>query len=1259
MKKLIKRSIPFLLILFSCNFLFASEDTDFIEGLQYLRSSEPEKAAAAFSRSSSPRSLYYRHLIALMKGEGETALTIGMEYLTRCRDENSAIMPHIPTNVLNLSNNTAKSEKTTEKLFLSFISKNNTFSYPAINFSLGKMLLSQGKIRQAKKVFHSLFPITDWYIIGGFDNTADSGFNRKYPPEKEIDLNKKYMGKDFNIEWRTYPINSISGEIDLLQVIRPQNRAIAYAFTVIDSKEDMDCYISCGSDDGIKVWLNDDLLIKNQNGRALVLDQDYAAAKIKKGSNHILLKVAQKGGDWSFIVRFISKQGLPVEFSPADSKEITTYGPYGSETAYEPRTCPFYKIPSLDDEEKTLKQAIIKLYLNDNERAAKDFENLIKMNPGCWLYHHYLGVAYSRDLKGPRAIMCFKKALSIYPGSIKTIYEIIKYYYDKELFEQAETYIKKCVQLKPSFYPAKLYEALICAKRHWYEKALEIVEEIHSQHPENPWILYSLSWHEKNIGYKKEAEKHLKKALGRNRLYNVAEKDLLKCYIEQQDYSNALKFMEKSVSRELIPLTTCTSMSSVYMMRKQFSKAKKILEEALQLCPDDSNIYFNLGKIALLEKNKKKAFEYWGKALALRPDYLWLKDYLNDLRPRQETIFDKYAEGDISTLSLLSNSPEQEDYPEASAIVLLDKSIIQLNIDGSNAEKTHRIVKILNEKGRTAYSQVSIPYSTNLKLEKAVTITSEGEEHEATEIKSGKISFPMVNVGSTIEYKYSINRSSGGWLDQHYYETWIFQDWVPVLKSEYILALPKEMDIVTYLSSDKIKHTVENFNGYDVNIWETKNLPEIYNETDSPPIRDLTAKIMVSTILSWDELARWQNSLIDGQFDMDEKIKGTVEQLVPGAESRKEIIRRIYEYLVTEIRYLYTGEGIFGKKPHNAINIFANRYGDCKDKATLMIAMLKEAGIKSYYASLPVRGTGQVIKSVPCPQTNHIIVYIPDSGKKETPMFVDPTSRYLPFDILPAGDQNVDALILKRPGYEFIRTPVEPPDKSTRTHSFDMKIDENGNMLCSLKLTGTGEFASTDRNTYRAPGKRPALLEKFLNSIIRGAHLIEYDFKNFENIQPPVKIECVFSAPNFARQSGDELRISSFNNFKIAQTFALKSKRHYAIYMDGMYTRKYEKIYKAPDSYQTYEIPDDISLDCGYMSFSSEYNKGKDYVKNTKTLVIKSLEIPREDYKKFRNFCIEVDRAEEREISFKKSPVKNNVEINSGKGKDTSLVNGE
>ena len=1241
------------------NLLIASEDTDFLEGLQYFRSSEPEKAATAFSRSNSPRSLYYRHLIALMKGEGEKALAIGIEYLTGCRDENSAIMPYITTNVLNLSDDTAKSEKTTEKLFLSFISRNNTFSYPAINFSLGKLLLRQGKISQAKKAFYSLFPITDWYIIGGFDNTADSGFDRKYPPEKEIDLNKKYMGKDFDIEWRKYPVNSISGIIDLLQVIRPQNWAVAYAFTVINSKEEMACYISCGSDDGIKVWLNGDLVIKNQNGRALVIDQDYAPAKIKKGSNHILLKVAQKGGDWNFIIRFISEQGLPIEFSPAGSEEITTYGLSGSETAYEPQTCPFYEIPSLDEEEKTLKQAIIKLYLNDNKSAAKDFENLIKINAGCWLYHHYLGVAYGRDLKGPRAIMCFKKALSIYPGSIKTIDEIIKYYYDKELFKPAETYIKQCIQLKPSFYPAKLYKALIYAERQWYEKALEIVKKIHSQHPENPWVIYSLSWHKKNMGYKKEAEKHLKKALGRNRIYNAAEKDLLKCYIEQQDYSNALRFMEKSVSRELTPLNTYTSMSSVYMMRKQFSKAKKILKEALQLCPDDSNIYFNLGRIALLEKNEKKTFEYWEKALELRPDYLWLKDYLNDLKPRQKTIFDKYEETDISALSLLSNSPGQEDYPEASAIVLLDKSIIQLNVDGSNTEKTHRIVKILNEKGRTAYSQVSIPYSTSLKLEKAVTITSEGEEHEATEIKGGKISFPVVNVGATIEYKYSINRYSGGWLDQHYYETWIFQDWVPVLKSEYILALPKGMDIVTHLSSDKIKHTVENFNGYDVNIWKTKNLPEIYHETDSPPIQDLTAKVMVSTILSWDELARWQNSLIDGQFDMDEKIRETVEQIISGTKDRKEIIRRIYEYLVTEIRYLYTGEGIFGKKPHNAINIFANRYGDCKDKATLMIAMLKESGIKSYYAGLPVRGTGQVIKSVPCPQTNHIIVYIPDSDKKGTPMFVDPTSRYLPFDILPAGDQNVDALILKRPGYEFIRTPVEPPDKSTKTHSFDMKIDENGNMLCSSKLTGTGEFASTYRNMFRAPGKRPELLEKSLNSIIRGAHLVEYDFKNFENIQPPVKIECIFSAPNFARQSGDELRIPSFNNFKIAQTFALKSKRHYAIYMDGMYTRKYENIYRAPDSYQTYEVPDDISLDCGYMSFSSKYNRGKDYVKNTKILVIKSLKIPREDYKKFRNFCIEVDRAEEREISFKKSPVKNNVEINPEKGKDTSLANSE
>ncbi|MCK5161244.1 MAG: hypothetical protein KAQ99_06680, partial [Candidatus Aureabacteria bacterium] len=112
MKCRIKYFFAFVLMLIS-NLLIASEDTDFLEGLQYFRSSEPEKAATAFSRSNSPRSLYYRHLIALMKGEGEKALAIGIEYLTGCRDENSAIMPYITTNVLNLSDDTAKSEKTT------------------------------------------------------------------------------------------------------------------------------------------------------------------------------------------------------------------------------------------------------------------------------------------------------------------------------------------------------------------------------------------------------------------------------------------------------------------------------------------------------------------------------------------------------------------------------------------------------------------------------------------------------------------------------------------------------------------------------------------------------------------------------------------------------------------------------------------------------------------------------------------------------------------------------------------------------------------------------------------------------------------------------------------------------------------------------------------------------------------------------------------------------------------------------------------
>ena len=117
-----------------------------------------------------------------------------------------------------------------------------------------------------------------------------------------------------------------------------------------------------------------------------------------------------------------------------------------------------------------------------------------------------------------------------------------------------------------------------------------------------------------------------------------------------------------------------------------------------------------------------------------------------------------------------------------------------------------------------------------------------------------------------------------------------------------------------------------------------------------------------------------------------------------------------------------------GKKPNKASNVFANRYGDCKDKATLLIAMLEEAGIKSYYATLLTRDVGRMIKEVPSSQTNHAVVYIPAQEGFGEGRFLDGTAQYLGYGHLPGDDQDVDMLVLTDKGYEFVRSPVMPPE---------------------------------------------------------------------------------------------------------------------------------------------------------------------------------------------------------------------------------------
>lgn len=152
--------------------------------------------------------------------------------------------------------------------------------------------------------------ITDWNLIGPFNAPDMTCLQTPYPPEKEINLKKKYRGKnELTLAWKKIKTEK-SGFVNLAGILTPNEQAIAYGLAYVFSPEKRQTHLLLGSDDGVRIWLNEKLIHTNPAYRGAYPDQDKIPVILEKGWNRLLVKVLQGGGGWGYYVRFIDPESV-------------------------------------------------------------------------------------------------------------------------------------------------------------------------------------------------------------------------------------------------------------------------------------------------------------------------------------------------------------------------------------------------------------------------------------------------------------------------------------------------------------------------------------------------------------------------------------------------------------------------------------------------------------------------------------------------------------------------------------------------------------------------------------------------------------------------------------------------------------------------------------------------------------------------------------------------------------------------------------
>ena len=431
---------------------------------------------------------------------------------------------------------------------------------------------------------------------------------------------------------------------------------------------------------------------------------------------------------------------------------------------------------------------------------------------------------------------------------------------------------------------------------------------------------------------------------------------------------------------------------------------------------------------------------------------------------------------------------------------------------------------------------------------------------------------------------------------------------------------------------------------------------DLENLHAAPPWRALAARMAIKwgdfavkgTDAQWRTIGLWHDRLEEHRTDPTPEIAAKAQELAAGAPDLYTKLSRITDYIQKNVRYFVIMRGIGGWQAHYAADVYRNRYGDCKDKTTLLISMLQAIGIRAYYLHVDSE-RGTVDPETPSLAGNHIItaIELPDGENDPRLMarvkavngkaflIFDPTDEVTPVGLIRAQLQGAYGNIGNGADSQVLQMPVLPPESAGRSRKGTFTLTADGALTGDITVSYTGDDASNERWFIKGNDSKE-LREKLENSL--GSDLPSLTFKGFEfhrtpDLDKPLGLDLHFSANGYAHAAGPLLllRPRILGSHAQAVSDVMEGKpRAYSIELGhpGRWRDTFD--IAIPSGYAVDETPDPVSIDLDFASYHSSVSTKGDVLHYESEYVVRQVEIPpakAADFRKLENAILSAERA--------------------------------
>jgi tetratricopeptide (TPR) repeat protein len=583
------------------------------------------------------------------------------------------------------------------------------------------------------------------------------------------------------------------------------------------------------------------------------------------------------------------------------------------------------------------------------------------------------------------------------------------------------------------------------------------------------------------------------------------------------------------------------------------------------------------------------------------------------------------------------------DYSQQAFVIEYFKESMRFENDGAGVDETEARIKIISESGVQSLGQLKIGYSAlsdkldidYVRVRKAdgtVVLAQESAVQDMTfpdapvytDYHEKHISVPSLRPGDVLEYRF-VRTIVQPLTPGQFWASYSFRDKGIVLDEQLEINVPKDRQI-TLKTKTSYTPTVSDEGDRRIYRWKHSRLTDDYpgKKKEKPPKpADQVPTVQLTTFRTWQEVGTWYAGLERERRIPDSAVKAEADVLVKGKTDDMAKVKALYDYVSRNIRYVSLSFGLGRIQPHAASEVLANGYGDCKDKNTLLAALLDAEGFKS--TSVLIGSQRKLDPEVPSPmQFDHVITRVPVDGKE---IWLDSTPGVAPFRMLSANLRGKQALAISPDGKaELVWTPTDLPFQVFDRTTLEGTVSDAGKLTAHVTIVGRSDTEMQLRFAMRRmPSSRWKDLFDYMltRTKLKGAEITNVTASDPSATDDPMKVEFDVTAYNYfdwsAPDSKFSLPLSTISLPSVDEDDDDADKRE-PIQLGPIADNQADVKLTFPPKYKVHP-PIDVDVKRDYSEYHSIYKYENDVFTSKRTIKVLQHEIPQsrdDDYAAFR-----------------------------------------